>query len=362
MAEVKTRNYGVDLLRIVSMLMVVVLHVLGQGGVLKSSPFLGPTYAAAWLLELACYCSVNTYALISGYVGYESRFRLANLAVICLQATVYTLGVFLLRAVLRPGSVGLADVPSAAFPYLYAEFWYVTAYFCMFFFIPFMNTLVRALDRRGTVLLIVVIIVLCAGLPMAMRKDYFRMRGGHSVLWLALLYLLGASLKKLRLEGRFRTRTLACGYALAVVVSWLGKLAVEWTRRRLTGVSAESNWFVSHTTPLHLLAAIFLLLCFAQARPGRRLVKFTAFFAPAAFGVYLIHEEKRINSAFVVNRFLPLAAMPWPLMMLCALGGALGIWLVCSLLDKARAFVFQKLRVRERLIAVEGPLGFLWKE
>ena len=35
-----TRNYGIDLLRIVSMFMVVLLHTLGQGGILKSTvPF-----------------------------------------------------------------------------------------------------------------------------------------------------------------------------------------------------------------------------------------------------------------------------------------------------------------------------------
>ena len=30
------RNYGIDLLRIVAMFMVLLLHVLGQGGILKN--------------------------------------------------------------------------------------------------------------------------------------------------------------------------------------------------------------------------------------------------------------------------------------------------------------------------------------
>ena len=32
-----SRKYGIDLFRIISMLMVVVLHVLGQGGILDAS-------------------------------------------------------------------------------------------------------------------------------------------------------------------------------------------------------------------------------------------------------------------------------------------------------------------------------------
>lgn len=35
--ETRARNYGIDLLRLISMLMIVVLHVLGQGGILKST-------------------------------------------------------------------------------------------------------------------------------------------------------------------------------------------------------------------------------------------------------------------------------------------------------------------------------------
>ena len=69
-----------------SMLGVVVLHVLGQQGVLASAMPLSLDYMTAWLLETAAFCAVNCYALISGYVGVFSRFRYANLALIWCQA------------------------------------------------------------------------------------------------------------------------------------------------------------------------------------------------------------------------------------------------------------------------------------
>ena len=37
LSSMEERNYGIDLLRIVSMMMVVLLHVLGQGGILDLS-------------------------------------------------------------------------------------------------------------------------------------------------------------------------------------------------------------------------------------------------------------------------------------------------------------------------------------
>ena len=73
------RNFGIDLLIIISMPMVVILHVLGQGGVLESTKLFSPNYMITWFLEIAAYCAVNCYALISGYVGYESKHKFSNL-------------------------------------------------------------------------------------------------------------------------------------------------------------------------------------------------------------------------------------------------------------------------------------------
>ena len=80
-----TRNMGIDLLRIVSMFLVVFLHVLGRGGVLESAPILSVNYEIAWFIEIAAYCAVNCYALISGYVGIRGHYRYSNLLLLWLR-------------------------------------------------------------------------------------------------------------------------------------------------------------------------------------------------------------------------------------------------------------------------------------
>ena len=75
----KERNYGIDVLRMVSMFMVVVLHVLGRGGVLQATKDLSLNYWVSWSLEIAALCAVNCYAIISGYVGYGRKTKYSNL-------------------------------------------------------------------------------------------------------------------------------------------------------------------------------------------------------------------------------------------------------------------------------------------
>lgn len=53
------REYGIDALRIVAMWMIVILHVLLQGGILERLEESSWRYMTAWSLEAAAYGAVN---------------------------------------------------------------------------------------------------------------------------------------------------------------------------------------------------------------------------------------------------------------------------------------------------------------
>ena len=76
----KERMANLEVLRCVAMMMVVVLHYLGKGGLLPdlTAP-LSVQDMAAWLLEAFCIVAVNVYMMISGYFLCESSFKLSRL-------------------------------------------------------------------------------------------------------------------------------------------------------------------------------------------------------------------------------------------------------------------------------------------
>ena len=85
----RERSAGLDLLRSLCMLMVVILHLLGRGGVMAAAvPFSG-NYWLTWFWETAAYCAVDCYALLTGYLAVRSRLRPASLIQLWLQ--VYTI-------------------------------------------------------------------------------------------------------------------------------------------------------------------------------------------------------------------------------------------------------------------------------
>ncbi len=74
------RNYGVDLLRVIAAMMIVMLHVLSQGGILSALGNLTLRGEVLWFIQMGCFCFVNVFALISGYVGVGSKYKTASIS------------------------------------------------------------------------------------------------------------------------------------------------------------------------------------------------------------------------------------------------------------------------------------------
>lgn len=61
-----TRNYGIEILRIIAMLMIVLLHVVG--GSLQYAESGSNKYYILWFFEIMSYCAVNCFGIITGYI------------------------------------------------------------------------------------------------------------------------------------------------------------------------------------------------------------------------------------------------------------------------------------------------------
>ena len=124
----KTRNYGIDFLRMISMIMIVMLHTLGHGGILRSVSFLSVHYQIAWLLEVIAFGAVNTYAMISGFVSVDSHFKISNILILWLQVLFYGILINTVFFFLLPESRNTSGWIQALFPVTRKEYWYFTAY------------------------------------------------------------------------------------------------------------------------------------------------------------------------------------------------------------------------------------------
>ena len=99
------REIGIDALRILSMFMVVILHVLGRGGVLSASS--GRRFWVVWLMEVAAYCAVDLFALISGYVMARRQIKPQRLLQLWCQVVFYSVLMTSITDRVVPDQIGI---------------------------------------------------------------------------------------------------------------------------------------------------------------------------------------------------------------------------------------------------------------
>lgn len=353
MVQVPERNYGIDLLRIVSMFFVAVLHVFNYGGILYRVCLPYSHFYIVWFVEICAYCAVNCYALISGYVGIKSKFKYANILNLYLTAIFYTLAITGIFYIFVPGTVGKIDFIKALFPFGFGHYWYFTAYFCMFFFIPVFNHIINTMDRNSACTLIVSLIGVLSILPTIFNKDIFHTKDGYSAVWLGALYLIGAYISKYDVGKNIGKVSLFGLYLLAVLITWTVKTAMTVLAAGGYPTDDYANIFVEYTSPTILVTGVCLLLLFSKLQPGSIQKKFIGFFSPLAFSVYLIHEEPLIRENIVRDSFVwTLYEGPWFLLAVVIVSAFL-IWFGCSLLDIPRHYLFKLLHIKRLCIKIE---------
>ena len=344
------RNQGIDLLRNLSMFMVVILHVLGLGGLLAATEGVPLKYEPLKVLHIAAMCAVNCYGLISGYVGYRSKWRLSSIANLWLQVFVYSVGFGIVFYLLMPGSVGLKDLVKLSLPVLMQRYWYFTAYFALFFTMPLLNAALEKIPRRQFEIsfgILLFLLTVCQ--QTVMVNNPFGTNSGYSYLWLVVLYCVGAYLGKYEVKIKKPIKA-ALFFLGCVAICWAAQFAL---RRFNIG---SPNRLEGYNSPFILLMGIALVLLFANMQVPKWLAKLSAIFAPVSFGVYLIHLHPCIHDHVLKDAFVPLAEKPAWMLLPIAVGLTVGIFLICAAIDYMRLWLFRLLRIKPFLTKLENKL------
>lgn len=333
----KTRNhhYGIDLLRIIAMFMIVVTHVLAQGGIRKEvAGTFDLHYFVTWLLQIAVYWAVNAYALISGYVGWRSRFRYSKMLELWLQTFFYSLSFALMFQLLGKEVTG-KDWLIAFFPILTGKYWYVTAYFGLLIFMPFLNLALERLATKDLGRILGIAFVSFSLVPALFNNklDEFALDRGYSSIWLMILYLAGAYLARQDLKRLPRNSLLLVGYVCSVALSFVLKNQVG------------KIWFW-YTSPTMITSALCIFIIFARLTitPGR-LQRLIRHLAPTTLGIYLVHLNPLVVRFLLRDFAQPLVSQPLLVFLTTIIGVSVLIFILSSGIDYLRIALFKKLRL-----------------
>lgn len=337
------KNYGIELLRIISMIMVVILHVLGKNNLLWNNTIQvnSSKYFLIWLLEIACLCAVNCYALISGFVGINAKYNYKRLIYIWLQVVFYSFGIYLIFCCCGWASFKKYDILYYLFPVMHAHYWYVSAYFGLFFFIPILNTFIKNSPQFQKKVVILLLIIVFSFLPTIFCIDAFNIKYGYHVLWLMILYLIGAYIKVNDLNLKYHKIKWLLFYFLIVILTFLIKYYCHLFANYNT-IKNYELFLVQYNSPFILLSSLALFMYFINLKLDNSGV-IISFFSKLTFAIYIIHEHNLVRNKFIINRFCYLVDYNTFWVLINVLFIMFLISIICMIIDFLRLKLFELL-------------------
>ncbi len=292
----KDRMANLELLRCVAMMMVVVLHYLGKGGLLTdlSGASLGSAGTVAWLLECFCIAAVNVYMFISGYFLCTSSFKVTRLAQLMLQLWVYSVGFGLIgtmTGVVREVSVDTHYLLTLLFPVSMEHYWFMTAYIYLYLLLPFVGIAVKKMTKSqlqaALGLLLFAYCIMKSVLPVRLETD----GQGYDCLWYLCVFIAAAYVRRFGvafLEKKGRGLALYLGACLAV---FAGTMGLRQVYLQTGSLGRMLKVFLEYNHILPFLAAVGLFAAFRRLQVNGKIAGVINWVAPYTLGVYLLHEN-----------------------------------------------------------------------
>lgn len=210
----KGRNSNLELLRILSMYMIVFIHAnmyLGRFCSGVTNIFFNG------LVNGICNIGVTCFILISGYYGMQ--FKIKKLVKMeCMMITYSLLETAILYFIYpeqMTGAVLLEAVVKSLFPVITRKYWFYSCYVCLYLLSGFINRFVEGLSHKEFKKLLVILLVLFSVFPTVFYFEIM-LDNGKGLVSMVMIYLIGRYIR------RHRDTVLPMGKAVAVFIAlWL---------------------------------------------------------------------------------------------------------------------------------------------
>jgi len=348
----RVRNYGIDLFRLVLMLNVVVIHMLLYG--IDMNNLSGNVWRTSRLLHVASISAVDCFALVSGYVGYheyDNKSHYSKYLHFWAQVFFYSVSITFVGR-LCTNNVDRSALFKSFIPIGSGHWWYATAYTGLYFLMPWLNKLIRSCSRKELNQLVLTILsVFSVYGILTHRLDPFLLNEGHSVLWLVIMYITGAWLKKNEICSVLERKHWLSLSIIGIIIVWLLYILLPVGRASL----------IRYISVATVIIAICRVSYYSSLQIDKKWNPAIKLFSPAAFGVYLIHEHHFVRENVIGTLFTRLRNINNPVVfMACVLGSCLLVFVVCLLIEMFRLRLFRYLHINEAVNSISKSLENLY--
>lgn len=345
------RSANMDLMRIASMLLIILLHSIDHSGVLEASETaMFPMHLWVRFTYMLAQVCVNCYVLISGYFLVKSKFRLQKLVALYLETMFYSLVIRIVFIATGYAEFSISSLLSCFVPIITGRYWFITIYFGLYLVFPFLNIAINAMNRKQHLCLNIILFILFSVL-VSVYPSFKGMNSGEGwgLAWFIVLYFCAAWFRLYYTPNNKKIRYLLIWVALSILIAVFYIICVNMIGRNNILVNAINNQY-RYDSVFAYISSICILLFFINLKIKNLFFnKLIIFVAPSTLGVYLIHTHADFSKWFWTWLNLP-SKMNSSMFIIIQLGGVVcGIFASCIFIDIIRRYTVGRIE-KSRLI------------
>lgn len=336
MSNRKERNSSIELLRVMSILLIIISHCCTHGVIATSSGG-GVNLKIAYFLSQGGDIGNIIFLLISGYFLVSSRFQIQKVKSLCIDTFFYSwvlLGVLFSFKQLQ--GIPMRTFISAIIPVYFGFNWFVCCYIMLYLCTPIINYILNLIPHRLYLYGLILGYVLGYVGPAIKFNTFFET--GHNLITFIYVYSIGAYLRLH--QGLFRKIRWVWVFALTFTLLIVSTVAMEYVSEWLYGeLKNEVVKYFSPSISVPLAISVFCL--FLRLNISSCLINKIA---SSTLAVYLIHDNQILRKIlwtqiFHTTEYASLKAFPAIIIV-----EGCTVFAVCVLVDQGKKLLFEKIK------------------
>lgn len=279
-----TRNSSFELLRIISIIMIIGMHYLGYYALDNVNKF-DLNYYLTYFIESICIMGVNTFVLISGYfLISKNKVNIRKVIDLLIIVAFYGFIFYFSMMVINKTTFNIKDLIKSMIPFWLGKRWFVRTYIILFLISPFMNKGLRELSKKSFENLIFILILFFSIWPSFFPYPPV-IDDGYGIINFVLLYIIGAYIR-LHYKNKKSILKYVTIYIICILGTYLGRLyyGYTWTYNFITNITGS----------------VMLFLIFSKLKIQSKKINYIALFV---FGIYMVHYDEQTQE-FIYGKLL----------------------------------------------------------
>lgn len=337
------RNSSFELLRIISMLLIIFHHFSVHGKFI----FLGTDSSLNrfWLdfMLLGGKLGVNLFVLISGYFLINKEgplFNIKKLLKLWGQMFFYSVLIYFIFVLFLDVPFSFSSLFPHLIPVLSKSWWFASTYFVLFLLHPFINMLLTRINKSTYQIILLLLVIIWSIIPTILSRDF----EGNNLTWFITLYVVAGYIRLYGFNPKFKRHHFLLMFVIVTSITFLSTIVMVLLSNKLPVLQYYSTYLYSQNKLSIFLMSVTLFMVFVHTNIKTN--KLINLISSTTFGIYLIHDSNFIRP-FLWETLFKNATLQYSYWLIpYSIGVCLLVFMTCFIIDLIRIKTINKVYLR----------------